>query len=109
MKVLPLSARTRRRFVIFAQPKEYGNRPNVYYCRSGGTTSSRSQAAQFDSEVEAEDFALSTGIKLTIMTYVGAERFADSEIERLPASTGARPKLAKKEGKSAAGAQRAQL
>ena len=111
LKTLPLSARNRRRFVIFGQPKEYGNLPNVYYSRSGLTTSMRSQAAQFDSEIEAENFALSTGIKLTIMTYVGTERFADAEIERLPGSADSvgRRKPGKKESISAAGAQRAQL
>ena len=108
MKMLPLSARNRRRFVIFGQPKEYGNRPNLYYCRSGHTTTSRSQAAQFDSQIEAENFALSKGIKLTIMTYVGEERFADSEIEGLVAE-GRRKRGKQREGKSAGIAQRAQL
>ena len=83
---LPLSDRTQRRFVIFAKPKEYGDRQNSYYARSGQQTTARAQAAQFASEMEAENFALSAGIKLTIMTYVGEERFAQSEVEDLPKS-----------------------
>ncbi|HXF15930.1 MAG TPA: hypothetical protein VN496_02940 [Burkholderiales bacterium] len=81
---LPLSDRTQRRFVIFAQPKEYGDHPNSYYSRTGQQTTVRAQAAQFASEMEAENFALSMGIKLTIMTYVGEERFAQSELENPP-------------------------
>ena len=105
MQMLPLSARNLRRFVIFAQPKEYGNRPNVYYSRSGQITPARSQAAQFDSEIEAENFALSRGIKLTIMTNVGAERFAESEIEKPESVERSRAELEKKAG--TAPAQRA--
>jgi len=78
---LPLSDRTQRRFVIFAKPKEYGDQSNSYYSRKGQPTTMRAQAAQFASEMEAENFALSMGIKLTIMTYVGEERFAQSEVE----------------------------
>jgi hypothetical protein len=83
---LPLSDRNQRRFVVFAKPKEYGDRPNSYYSRTGEQTTIRGQAAQFASEMEAENFALSMGIKLTIMTYVGEERFAQSEVENQPKS-----------------------